>query len=118
MVSPGTCAAEFIAGVLQRWLEQRGIIARFIEPGSPWQNGVNESFNGRFRDECLNRELLESALEAQVIARAFRDEYNDIRPHSSLNYRAPSEVRAELLKQAPCAGQARQYPPSHPPKHA
>jgi transposase InsO family protein len=99
---------EFIAGVLQRWLKERGILARFIEPGSPWQNGVNESFNGRFRDECLNRELLESALEAQVVARAFRDEYNDIRPHSSLDYRAPSEVRAELLKQAPGSGLARQ----------
>jgi transposase InsO family protein len=92
---------EFIAAVLQRWLKERGIVARFIEPGSPWQNGVNESFNGRFRDECLNRELLESALEARVIARAFRDEYNDIRPLSSLDYRSPSEVRAELLKQAP-----------------
>ena len=109
---------EFIAGVLQRWLKARGIVARFIEPGSPWQNGVNESFNGRFRDECLNRELLESALEAQVIARTFRDEYNDIRPHSSLNYRAPSEVRAELLKQAPGSGQARQAGPSLRPELA
>jgi transposase InsO family protein len=72
--------------VLQRWLKERGIVARFIEPGSPWQNGVNESFNGRFRDECLNRELLESAPEAQVIARDFRDGYNDIRLHSSLEH--------------------------------
>jgi len=104
--------AEFIAGVFQRWLKERGIVARFIEPGSPWQNGVNESFNGRLRDECLNRELLESVLEAQVIARAFGDEYNDIRPHSSLEYRTASEVRAELLKQALGSGQARQAGPS------
>lgn len=87
---------EFIAGVLQLWLEQRGIVARFIEPGSPGQNGVKESFNGRFRDECLNRELLDNALEAQVIARAFRDEYNDIRPHSSLDlpraFRGPCQT--------------------------
>jgi putative transposase len=79
---------EFIAGVLQRWLKDRGIVARFVEPCSPWQNGINESFNGRFRDECLNRELLESAMEAQGITRTFRDEYNEIRPHSSLDCRA------------------------------
>ncbi len=52
----------------------------------------------------LNRELPESALEAQVVVRAFRDKYNDIRPDSSLDYRAPSEVRSELLKQAPSSG--------------
>ena len=75
-------------------------------------------FNGRFRDECLNRELLESALEAQVVARAFRDEYNDIRPHSSLDYRSPSEVRAELLKRAAGSGQARQAGPSLRPQLA
>src|SRR6202000_1072289 len=60
---------EFVAGTLQNWLSRAGIRARFIEPGSPWQNGINESFNGRFRDECLNRELLGSVLEGQVIAR-------------------------------------------------
>jgi putative transposase len=92
---------EFTAGLLQRRLKDRGIVARFVERGSPWQNGVNESFNGRFRDECLNRGLLESALEAQVIARAFCDEYNEIRPHGSFDYRVPTEARAELLKQAP-----------------
>ena len=106
---------EFIAKILQDWLQDRGVGPRFIEPGSPWQNGVNESFNGRLRDECLNRELLESSLEAQVIVRAFRDEYNDIRPHRSLDFRAPSEVCAQLLKQAPGSGQARQAGPSlHP----
>lgn len=109
---------EFVAGVLQRGLKERGIAARFIEPGSPWQNGVNESFNGRFRDEGLNRELLESAWEAQVLARAFRDEYHDVRPHSSLGYRAPSEVRAELLQQAPGSAQARPAGPSLRPELA
>jgi transposase InsO family protein len=109
---------EFIAGVLQAWLIASSIAARFIEPGSPWQNGVNESFNGRFRDECLNRELLGSVLEAQVIARAFRDEYNDIRPHSSIDYRVPSEYRAELLNQALGSGQARQAGPSLRPELA
>jgi len=106
---------EFIAKILQDGLQSRGVGPRFIEPGSPWQNGVNESFNGRLRAECLNRELLKSSLEAQVIVRAFRDEYNDIRPHRSLDFRAPSEVCAQLLKQAPGSGQARQAGPSlHP----
>ena len=109
---------EFIAAVLQAWLKATGIVARFIEPGSPWQNGVNESFNGRFRDECLNRELLGSVLEAQVIARTFRDEYNAIRPHSSIDYKVPAEYRAELLKQAPGSGQARQAGPSLRPELA
>ena len=81
---------EFVARALQEWLAQAGIRIRFIEPGSPWQNGVNESFNGRFRDECLNRELIGSVLEAQVIARAFREEYNTERPHSSIGYQVPA----------------------------
>jgi putative transposase len=99
---------EFIAGTLQQWLSRTGIKIRFIEPGSPWQNGVNESFNGRFRDECLNRELLGSVLEAQVIARAFKEEYNTVRPHSTIGYKVPADYRAELLRQAPGSGQPRQ----------
>jgi hypothetical protein len=91
---------------------------RFIEPGSPWQNGVNESFNGRFRDECLDRELLGSVLEAQVISRAFQTEYNTIRPHSTIGYKVPAEYRAELLRQAPGSGQARQAGPSLRPELA
>ena len=96
--------AEFIAGHLKQWLAQTGIQTRFIEPGCPWQNGVNESFNGKFRDECLNRELLANLLEAQCVARAFRDEYNSIRPHMTLGYRTPAAYRAELLGQAPGSG--------------
>ncbi len=103
---------EFIAKFLQAWLNTAGIATRFIEPGSPWQNGINESFNGRFRDECLNRELLASVLEAQCVTRTFRDHYNTSRPHSSINYRTPADFRAELLSQAPDSGQARQAGPS------
>jgi putative transposase len=109
---------EFISHHLQEWLKQTGIKTRFIEPGSPWQNGINESFNGRFRDECLNRELLASVLEAQCIARSFRDDYNHIRPHSSIAYRTPADYRAELLRQAPDSGQARQAGPSLRPELA
>ena len=72
----------------------------------------SESFNGRFRDECLNRELLASVLEAQCLARTFRDDYNTSRPHSSINYRTPADYRAELLRQASDSGQARQAGPS------
>lgn len=109
---------EFISHLLQEWLVRAGIKTRFIEPGSPWQNGVNESFNGRFRDECLNRELLGSVLEAQCIARNFRDDYNNVRPHSSIGYRTPAHYRAELLRQAPDSGQARRAGPSLRPKLA
>jgi putative transposase len=109
---------EFISHHLQEWLKTAGIKTRFIEPGSPWQNGVNESFNGRFRDECLNRELLANVLEAQCIARNFRDDYNNVRPHSSINYRTPADYRAELLRQAPDSGQARQAGPSLRPELA
>jgi putative transposase len=104
--------AEFIAKYLQLWLRHAGVQTRYIEPGSPWQNGINESFNGRFRDECLNRELLANLLEAQCVARSFRDDYNTLRPHSTLGYRTPDEYRAELLQQAPGSGQAPQAGPS------
>jgi transposase InsO family protein len=109
---------EFISRHVQAWLTKAGISTRFIEPGSPWQNGICESFNGRFRDECLNRELLASVLEAQCIARNFRDDYNHFRPHSTIGYRTPADYRAELLRQAPDSGQARQAGPSLRPELA
>jgi hypothetical protein len=107
-----TKGGEFVARALQEWLAQSGTRIRFIEPCSPWQNGVNESFNARFRDQCLNRELIGSVLEAQVIARAFRVEYNNERPHSRIDYQVPAEYGSRLLGQAPGPGQARQAGPS------
>jgi putative transposase len=62
----------------------------FIEPGSPWENGYIESFNGKLRDELLDRELFDTMLEAQVLIEGWRKEYNQIRPHSALNYRPPA----------------------------
>jgi len=103
---------EFIAKFLPAWLGETGIATRFIALGRPWQNGVNESFNGRCRDECLNRELLASVLEAQCVARTFRDDYNTSRPHRSIEYRIPADFHAELFGQAPDSGQARQAGPS------
>lgn len=70
--------SEFIARCLQGWLATQGTRPLFIEPGSPWQNGKCESFNGRFRDECLNLEWFESLKEAQVVIEAWRDHYNCI----------------------------------------
>ena len=83
--------SEFIARCLQDWLETQGTRPLFIEPGSPWQNGKCESFNGRFRDECLNLEWFESLKEAQIVIKAWRDHYNQERPHSALNYLSPRQ---------------------------
>ena len=83
--------SEFIAWELQKWLRDRGVVPIYIEPGSPWQNGYIESFNGKFRDECLNQELFYSRGEAQVIADQYRESYNRERPHSSLEFQTPME---------------------------
>jgi putative transposase len=83
--------SEFIAHCLQGWLETQGTRPLFIEPGSPWQNGKCESFNGRFRDECLNMEWFDSLKEAQVVIEGWRDYYNTERPHSALNYLSPHQ---------------------------
>jgi putative transposase len=85
--------AEFIALAVQLWLRKQGIEPLYIDPGSPWQNGKDERFNGTVRDECLNLHLFASVAEAQVRLEAFRQHYNDERPHSRLGYQTPSEFR-------------------------
>jgi putative transposase len=85
---------EFIAEALKSWLASKGSKPRYIDPGCPWQNPFGESFNGRLRDECLNLELFANRREAAVILEAWRREYNEERPHSSLGYRTPREFRA------------------------
>jgi len=82
---------EFIAYAIQDWLKEREVKTIYIKPGSPWENGHIESFHDKLRDECLNRELFGSLLEAQIILEQWRNEYNDQRPHSSLDYLTPSE---------------------------
>lgn len=84
---------EFIAEVVREYLKGRKTAPLFIEPGSPWENGFNESFNGKLRDELLNRELFMSLREAQVMTEAFRREYNEFRPHSGLGYQSPVAYR-------------------------
>lgn len=84
---------EFVAHSLTAWLAQSGTQSRFTKPGSPWQNGKVESFNGRLRAEFLNPEAFCNLLDAQVRLRLFQRFYNDERPHSSLGYETPSAYR-------------------------
>ena len=81
---------EFIANAVQQWLAKVGVNTLYIEPGSPWENGYNESFNGKLRDELLNGEIFYSLKETQVIIERWRNHYNTVRPHSSLGYRPPA----------------------------
>lgn len=85
---------EFVAYAIQDWLKGKGVKTIYITPGSPWENAYIESFHDKLRDECLNRELFGSLLEAQVIIEAWRVEYNGLRPHSSLGYQTPDEFAA------------------------
>ena len=81
---------EFVAQELREWLGKLGIGPLYIEPGSPWENGYCESFNGKLRDECLNGEIFYSLKEAQIVIGQWRQEYNTRRPHSALGYRPPA----------------------------
>ena len=81
---------EFTARAIRDWLNRLGVKTLFIEPGSPWENGYIESFNGKLRDELLNREIFTTLLEAKVLIENWRREYNQIRPHSSLGYEPPA----------------------------
>ena len=90
--------SEFIAKELRKWLQSIGVKTAYIEPGSPWENGYIESFNGKLRDELLNGEIFDTILEAKVLTEMWRDHYNKIRPHSSLNFSPPvPEVVLPLL---------------------
>ena len=87
---------EFVSAAVLRWLGDEDIDTAFIAPGKPWQNATDESFNGRFRDECLNQEWFRNRREAKVIIEQWRRHYNDVRPHSSLGYLTPTEFRRQL----------------------
>ena len=82
--------SEFTAIAVREWLPRVGVKTLFIEPGSPWENGYNESFNGKLRDELLNGEIFYTLQEAKVLIERWRQHYNTIRPHSSLGYRPPA----------------------------
>jgi putative transposase len=90
--------SEFTAKAIRGWLNQIGVKALFIEPGSPWENGYIESFNGKLRDELINREIFTTLTEAKVLIEQWRQEYNQVRPHSSLGYRPPApEARLPVI---------------------
>ena len=81
---------EMVAKVLRRWLKRLGTETIYITPGSPWENGYCESFNGKLRDELLNGEIFYTLKEAQVVIESWRRYYNTVRPHSALGYRPPA----------------------------
>ena len=84
--------SEFTAIAVREWLPRVGVKTLFIEPGSPWENGYNESFNGKLRNEMLNAEIFYTLSEARILIERWRRHYNTIRPHSSLSYRPPAPV--------------------------
>ena len=86
--------AEFTAKAVRNWLSKVGVSTLYIEPGSPWENGYIESFNGKLRDELLNGEIFYTLTEARVLIEMWRRHYNQIRPHSSLGYRPPAPEAA------------------------
>jgi putative transposase len=100
---------EFIARVLRSWVAGAGLGTLYIEPGAPWENGYAESFNSKVRDELLDAEEFASVLEAKVLGKAYKQEYNHVRPHSALGYRTPAEFgaqcpRADSAKPPPARG--------------
>lgn len=84
---------EFVSQAILQWLAEAKIDTALIDPDKPWQNGADESFNGKFRGECLNLEWFRSRTEARVLIEVWRRHYNEVRPHSSLDYRTPKEFR-------------------------
>lgn len=88
---------EFTSNAMNNWTYDKQIMQVFIDPGKPIQNAYIESFNGRLRDECLNQHIFKNLEEARGIIEAWRNEYNQFRPHSSLGYRTPAEYAATLV---------------------
>ncbi len=100
---------EFVANAIKKWLKKKHVETLYIEPGSPWENGYVESFNGKLRDDVLNRELFYSVKEAKFIVEDWRLDYNNHRPHSSLGYMTPAAYATSCnlpgcaaLRQADC----------------
>jgi transposase InsO family protein len=89
---------EFAAKAIRKWLNRPEVTTRFIEPGSPWENGYVESFIGRLRDELFSGEIFDTLLEARVVIENWRREYTQCRPHSSLGYRPPAPEAFEVEK--------------------
>ena len=97
---------EFVCRAVLKWLAQANIETAHIDPGKPWQNGADESFNGKFRDECLTLEWFRSRAEAVAVIETWRGHYNLVRPHSSLGYRTPFEFSREQEQRTSTLGGA------------
>ena len=107
---------EFASKAVKKRLKRLGVGTLFIEPGSPWENGYIESFNGKLRDECLNGELFLSLAEARYVVDRWRMDYNHHRPHSKLSWMTPAAYAASCPSTGrPCvpAGSAAPHPPEH-----
>ena len=92
---------EFTATLIRLWLDALQVQTLFIEPGSPWENGYVESFNGKLRDELLDREIFYTWTEAKILIERWRRQYNTVRPHSALGYRPPAPA---AISPAPLSG--------------
>ena len=90
---------EFVSRAVLKWLTTASIDTAYIDPGKPWQNGSNESFNGKFRDECLSLEWFPDRINAKITIEDWRRHYNEVRPHSSLGNRTPLEFKQALVQQ-------------------
>jgi putative transposase len=99
---------EFTARAVREWLSRVGVKTLYIEPGSPWENGYNESFNGKLRDELLNGEIFYTLKEAQILIECWRREYNTVRPHSALGYRPPAPEAIQVMPRDPGYAMLRQ----------
>lgn len=97
--------AEFTATAVMTWLREQNVGPAYIKPGSPWQNGFIESFNGKLRDECLNREWFVTRREAKILIEKWRQFYNNERPHSALGNRTPAEAGQERPRKSECLNQ-------------
>ncbi len=105
---------EFIARKVQAWLAEKKIRTLYIDPGSPWQNGYVESFHGRLRDECLNREHFWTMTKARVVIGDYREEYNRVRPHGGLGYLSPDEFVSRQARDRQAAMETLNPESSHP----
>lgn len=92
---------EFVSAAILKWLLDNHIDTALIDPGKPWQNGTNESFNGKLRDECLNVEWFRNRREAKIIIESWRHHYNAVRPHMRLEYLTPLEFKRRQPVQFP-----------------
>lgn len=87
---------EFVPRAILQWITDEGMNIALNDPGKPWQNGTDESFNGKLRDECLSIEYFRSRTEAKAVIESWRQHYNAVRPHSSLGYLTPNEFTTKL----------------------